>query len=443
MDLASFPAPDSDNAMPRQVRDHSLETRTARARLKARHKPYYRLIEPGLHLGYRKRTSGPGAWVERRLSDGAYVTENLRTSQGALVLADDFAEPDGVEVLSFAQAQKQIARAKRAPSQPLVGPYTVGDAMDDYLRFLVSDGRPEHSIYDAKRRDQAFVRTQLGGVKLSALTTDRLRRWRDELARAAPRLRTRKGEAQKHREPASTDDGRRARRASANRTWTVLRAALNHAFHDGKVETDLAWRKVKPFRAVDLARLRYLSIEEAKRLINACDPDFRPLVQAALQTGARYGELCALTVADFNPDVGAVAIRRSKSGKARHIALTDEGHAFFERLTAGRGGGESMFGQWGASHQLRPMAEAVARAKIEPRISFHGLRHTWASLSVMNGVPLMVVARNLGHVDTRMVEKHYGHLAPSFIADAIRAGAPRFETIEPDTVVSIAKRVRP
>jgi hypothetical protein len=38
----------------------------------------------------------------------------------------------------------------------------------------------------------------------------------------------------------------------------------------------------------------------------------------------------------------------------------------------------------------------------------------------------MVVAKNLGHVDTRMVEKHYGHLASSYVADAIRAGAPRF-----------------
>jgi hypothetical protein len=44
----------------------------------------------------------------------------------------------------------------------------------------------------------------------------------------------------------------------------------------------------------------------------------------------------------------------------------------------------------------------------------------------MNGVPLMIVAKNLGHNDTRMVEKHYGHLAPSYEASAIRAGAPRF-----------------
>jgi hypothetical protein len=46
----------------------------------------------------------------------------------------------------------------------------------------------------------------------------------------------------------------------------------------------------------------------------------------------------------------------------------------------------------------------------------------------MNGVPLMVVAKNLGHADTRMVERHYGHLAPSYVADAIRKAAPRFGT---------------
>jgi hypothetical protein len=44
----------------------------------------------------------------------------------------------------------------------------------------------------------------------------------------------------------------------------------------------------------------------------------------------------------------------------------------------------------------------------------------------MNGVPLLIVAKNLGHSDTRMVERHYGHMSPSHIADAIRAGAPRF-----------------
>ena len=98
-------------------------------------------------------------------------------------------------------------------------------------------------------------------------------------------------------------------------------------------------------------------------------------------------------------------------------------------------------GAWNTSEQARPMKEACERSEIKPTISFHILRHTWASLAVMNGTPLLVVAKNLGHADTRMVEKHYGHLAPSYIADAIRAAAPKFG-IKPDRkLVSIGARV--
>jgi hypothetical protein len=41
-------------------------------------------------------------------------------------------------------------------------------------------------------------------------------------------------------------------------------------------------------------------------------------------------------------------------------------------------------------------------------------------------MPLLVVARNMGHSDARMVEKHYGHLAPSFITESIHQHAPRY-----------------
>jgi hypothetical protein len=49
----------------------------------------------------------------------------------------------------------------------------------------------------------------------------------------------------------------------------------------------------------------------------------------------------------------------------------------------------------------------------------------------------MVVAQNLGHSTTLMVEKHYGHLAPSYMAEAIRAGAPRFGYSEPSNVTAL------
>jgi hypothetical protein len=44
----------------------------------------------------------------------------------------------------------------------------------------------------------------------------------------------------------------------------------------------------------------------------------------------------------------------------------------------------------------------------------------------MGGMPMLVVARNLGHADTRMVERHYGHLAASFIDQTVRAHAPDY-----------------
>jgi integrase len=91
---------------------------------------------------------------------------------------------------------------------------------------------------------------------------------------------------------------------------------------------------------------------------------------------------------------------------------------------------------WGPSQQNRRIEEASEHAKIVPPATFHVLRHTWASHAVMARMPLMVMAKNLGHRDTRMVELHYGHLAPSYVADEIRTKAPRFG-FEPGNVTAI------
>ena len=94
----------------------------------------------------------------------------------------------------------------------------------------------------------------------------------------------------------------RKRQVSSNRVLTILKAALNQAFRDGNVTSDVEWRKVAPFKKVERARNNYLSLAEAERLLNVCAEDFRPLVRGALETGARYGELRRLRCGDFNPD---------------------------------------------------------------------------------------------------------------------------------------------
>jgi hypothetical protein len=60
----------------------------------------------------------------------------------------------------------------------------------------------------------------------------------------------------------------------------------------------------------------------------------------------------------------------------------------------------------------------------------------------MKGVPLAVVAAQLGHSDTRMVEKHYGHLAPTYIADTVRAAFDRMGLIHADNVATITSTAR-
>jgi integrase len=221
---------------------------------------------------------------------------------------------------------------------------------------------------------------------------------------------------------------KRARRASANRVLTTLKAALNRAFRAGLTDDDTAWRRIKPFERVTTQRPGFLLLHECKRLINASEGDFRTLVHAALLTGARYGELRNLLVRDCA--LGKVHVRKSKSGRPRHIVLTEEGVRFFTQLSAGRAGDEWLLlragRQWNKSEQARPMRAACLRAAITPPIGFHQLRHSYASLSVMADMPLPVLARNLGHASTRMIEQHYGHMRADFVDEAIKAAAPRF-----------------
>lgn len=89
------------------MRHAKLDSRAARAQLSPSQKPYYRVVDDGLHLGYRKgerttdRTRSAGKWVLRRCVGGKkYVVETIAA-------ADDFSDANGGDVLSFFQAQQR------------------------------------------------------------------------------------------------------------------------------------------------------------------------------------------------------------------------------------------------------------------------------------------------------------------------------------------------
>jgi integrase len=390
------------------------------------------MLSAALHLGYRRTGPHGGTWIAR-----AYDAATRKRAYCALGPADDVVEADGERVLSFAQAQARsrawFPRAFHGQDDSATDegtasrPKTVGDVVRCYLNWLADHRRPSTALA-TRSAAQAHILPALGGLRLEALTASHIRRWHEALSKAPALLRTRRGAAAPRLREAHDEEARRARRSTANRVLTILKAALNRAHQAGLVSSDDAWRRVRPFTRVEAARVRWLSRDECTRLLNACPPDFRRLVRAALLTGCRYGELCRLEIRDLNLEAAALHIRETKSGKPRHVPLDDEALAFLRSLATGRPQREHLLLRrdgrpWRMSHQLRPIAEASAAARLEPPANFHALRHTWASHRVMAGAPLMVVAHVLGHVDTRMVEKHYGHLAPSYVRDVIRSTA--------------------
>jgi integrase len=424
--------------MARTVRNPKLDTRSARAKLPTRKAPYWTAVSPGCALGYRKGIKG-GTWLAKVVRDG--VRKEL-----AIAPADDVLDAGG-GVLSFAEAQA-TARAwfvkvekDSNDEDGRNGPYTVRQCVEDYLGWLSAHRK---SAAGSRNYAEVHILPELGHLEVGRLTTSRIRTWHKTLAETPARLRTRQGEPPRYR-PLPTDaDGKRARKATANRVLTILKAALNHAYHNGRAVSDDAWRRVRPFREVDAARLRYLSRDECRRLLNACPEDFRGLVRGALFSGCRYGELIRCCVEDINGDAGTLLIREAKSGRPRHVPLDAEARAFFATLCAGRRPSERLFvrangAPWGKAHQIRPMAEASQAARLEPAANFHCLRHTWASHRVMAGAPLIVVAQVLGHSDSRMVEKHYGHLARSYVQEVIERTALGIGLDEQSVVVPIGR----
>lgn len=422
--------------MPRKVRDDRLDTRTARLALKPQREPYWRTVQEGRAIGYRRLAGGrAGTWIARH-----YDTSGARRYQHhALGTADDLLDTNGIATITWPQAQdaarKWWAEIDRNAGQAII-PVTVQEAMSNYLTdYRARGGKAETAMV---RVVNAHILPPLGRIEITKLTSKKIRDWHHALANAPARMRTSpKAKVQNVRATKSTD-AQRARRSTANRVLTVLKAALSHAYREGLVQTDDAWRRVKPFGKVDAPKIRYLSDDEAVRLVNACPQDLRKLVTAALLTGCRFSELTGMRVGDFDDGAGLVHVRVAKAG-ARTVVLTADGQRFFRQETIGRARDAHVLPRsngapWGANHQFRPLREACVAAKIVPNASFHALRHTFASRLAMKAVPMHVIAAALGNKEA-ICAKHYAHLAPSYIADMIRQHAGGLDIVPLDTVV--------
>jgi integrase len=374
-----------------------LETMTSRARLAPRKAPYWRVLEPGLAVGYHRPKSGAGAWWARALIGGQH-------RMASLGLADDH-----VEGLSWKQAQA-AARAW-AERPPLDGPLTVEAACREYVADLRAR-KGDRAARETEGRLRKHLLPVLGARPLARLTAADVTAWRNGMVR--------RGE---------DEDLARRSRDSANRMLATVKAAFNLAFNTGRVADDRAWRRVRAFNGVGEARKVILSDAELQRLVDACETGLRELVLVGAWTGARLGEIVSSRVRDL--DAGKATLRVKGKTGSREIHLAPPALALLRGLASGKQPDGWLLttaegGPWSKSLHARPFARAVATAGLDPETTFYALRHSYISRALVAGVPTKAVADHCG-TSIVMIERHYAKFIPSDQARYAAVAAPMLE----------------
>lgn len=188
------------------------------------------------------------------------------------------------------------------------------------------------------------------------------------------------------------------------------------------------------FPRINNGRLRFLTREEAALLLAALaerSPRVARMAALSLYGGLRLGEVSALRWGDVDLQQGLIILRDTKNRTSRPVFITAPIREVLQEI--GPGEPEDLVFRTQTGGPVRGSGHAFARVVAalglnagltDPRmkVTFHTLRHTYASWAVMAGVPLYVVGKALGHKTLTMTAR-YSHLAPDSHRQAAEAVA--------------------
>lgn len=213
--------------------------------------------------------------------------------------------------------------------------------------------------------------------------------------------------------------------STVNRSLALIKTIFNKAIQWGKAKNNPA-RGVKLFKE-NSQRIRFLSDEEEARLKAVFPPEHWPLVELAIHTGMRRGEMFNLRWIDINfqTSIITIPIPLSKNKEVRHITMNDKVVEILRGLP-GRMKGEWVLPKpWCADNPMSGRTfvrgvfnPAVRKAGID-NLHWHDLRHTFASRLVMKGVDLRTVQELLGHKTITMTLR-YSHLSSTHMMSAVQ-----------------------
>jgi len=351
-----------------------------------------------------RRAWGQGSVYQRR--DGRWVASlRLAGSQRTSYHHDEAA----------ARAALSARLARR--DSGLVG---TDPPLGAYLAAWLADVRPTVAPATWKQHE-AIVRLHitpaLGRTRLSALTVGQVRAWLHS-STLHPR--------------------------SVSHHRATLRRALADAVRDGLVVRNVA-ALARPPSVPDVERA-WLTTDQVRTLLASTEGDrLHALWALGASAGLRIGEALALAWDDVDTDAATLTVRSTLHREAgewvvrepktrssrRTVPLTPLAVAALrahelrqaqEQLAHGTRRRGLVFttpeGRPLHGTNVLPALYAALEAAGLPRVTFHGLRHSAASLMLEAGVPMKVVSELLGHSTLRVTADLYSHVAPTLARDA-------------------------
>ncbi|WP_432817139.1 tyrosine-type recombinase/integrase [Sulfitobacter sp. JB4-11] len=378
--------------------------------------PYFILLSYCRHIGFQKQSKADSCWIARvRKKDGGYKQHRLGCSgklsfEQAVCAAESwFARRD---VSAIAAEPYQIGSKRNLSICPMGDTPTVGSAMKAYLEWKAMAATRSH-FETLVSLINYYVVPNLAFIPLEEFNGKHFGDFCLHVIETPPK-RGRDDPIGRNRLSELSQEALRKRKKTLNAIISILRGAFLLAWERGDIRDDRPMRCLRRLPNVDRPRVIFLDRKQCRALLSACSDDLEMLVRAALYTGCRANELCKMLVEDLNTSGPAVFVSSLKGVRQRYVFLPPEGLSFFREISGDRAPSDFLFRKtngrrWGAEYKSY-FQKARRLAGLQEQLTFHGLRHTYASQLIQGGASLLSVAEQLGHRNVQAVSSTYGHL---------------------------------
>lgn len=343
------------------------------------------------------------AYIEKRVSKDGEISYRVQVRlKGHRQISDTF--PRLTDARKWGQSTEAAIRERRYFKTTESAKHTLAELIDRFIRYELPK-LPK--VQRMLNQQLTWWRAQLGHLTLADVTPAELSAVRDRLMA----------------------DGSGLRETIAPATVNRYLAALSIAF--STAVTEWGWLEDNPLRKVKklkepTERVRYLTDDERRRLLDACTASTNPYLYAivvlALSTGARKMELLTLRWRDVDVNAGRIVLNATKNNERRSVPLTGHALQLIRQLRKVRHIDSDLLfpSPRNTSRPIvieDPWKKALRRADIND-FRFHDLRHSTASYLAMNGASLIEIAAVLGHKTLAMV-KRYAHLSEDHTRDVV------------------------